>query len=138
PDLLGCVPRLAWAMEHLETVNRWLEQVDPIECIFDWVPERYLAENIIGLHYTFDRDHRALAQWPPTKNSLSRFFCSLPVTVSGRSVSFTNFMSRGILYAARALRQCARRSTSSTVSSCRRTITAAMTSSRCGSGTPTT
>ena len=26
------------------------------------------------------------------KNSASRFFCSFPVTVSGRSVSFTNFI----------------------------------------------
>ena len=56
---------------------------------------RHLAEHVVGVGDAGD-SHADLASLR-VKKSTNLFFCSLPVVVSGKSVSFTNTNRRGTL-----------------------------------------
>src|SRR5215468_8511273 len=85
----------------IETMNSRFECVDPIEHPLDRMPARNLAEDVLSVRDTHNFDHDDLcpdrSHTPRVKNSPRRFFCNLPVAVSGSSASLTNFIMRGIL-----------------------------------------
>src|SRR6266566_1231995 len=91
---------LPLAARGVQAMHGGLECIYPIERPFDGMPARNLAKDILGMRdaayvrhpVSADRSHASRV-----KNSARRFFCSLPVTVSGNSASRTNFIRRGIL-----------------------------------------
>jgi hypothetical protein len=88
-------PAFDLSARRIEAMHRGLECIDPVERVFAGMPARHLAEHVVGVRHA-GHGHADLASLR-LKKSARRFFCSLPVVVSGRSVSFTNVMSRGTL-----------------------------------------